>query len=525
MTELQNKTAVTLAAANAGDHCAGHAAEAGGGVKPALAAANAGDHYVGHAAETSGGVTALGARLFHAHAVHGADSGTSTDQACAGSTASVGDPTDWRSERNEGLHEIIIRTNELVKQYGDVTAVDHLNLEIHKGEVFGLLGPNGAGKTTTTLMLLGLTDPTSGTAEINGLDCTRDALAVKKIVGYLPDNVGFYPDMSGRENLIFSGMMNGLTRKEAEERAVGLLERVGMTYAADRKTGTYSRGMRQRLGIADVLMKDPEIIIMDEPTLGIDPSGMRELTALIRELSVKDGRTILISSHELYQIQEISDRVGIFVKGRMIACGRIDELGQQLQNEGLYMVDFRAEKTTDGPMAIEHRAAVKTGTARGAMDAAAETLASDYETSTCATENETVENDTRRSAEEMKAQVDREDSSSDRSRPDDRAVDQSVSETEELKALVRGIAGVRLVGVKEDGTLHVESGRDIRAELFRKLADAGYLLSELHERGGDLDEIYRKYFEKAGGDENYDNRTEQHKEKRSLREKLLRRNR
>lgn len=356
----------------------------------------------------------------------------------------VGDPTDWRSERNEGLHEIIIRTNELVKQYGDVTAVDHLNLEIHKGEVFGLLGPNGAGKTTTTLMLLGLTDPTSGTAEINGLDCTRDALAVKKIVGYLPDNVGFYPDMSGRENLIFSGMMNGLTRKEAEERAVSLLERVGMTYAADRKTGTYSRGMRQRLGIADVLMKDPEIIIMDEPTLGIDPSGMRELTALIRELSVKDGRTILISSHELYQIQEISDRVGIFVKGRMIACGRIDELGQQLQNEGLYMVDFRAEKNNE-------------------------------------------------------------------------------SKTEELKALVRGIEGVRLVGVKEDGTLHVESGRDIRAELFRKLTDAGYLLSELHERGGDLDEIYRKYFEKAGGDENYDNRTEHKSEKRSLREKLLRR--
>lgn len=393
----------------------------------------------------------------------------------------VGSPTDWRSERNEGLHEIIIRTNELVKQYGDVTAVDHLNLEIHKGEVFGLLGPNGAGKTTTTLMLLGLTDPTSGTAEINGLDCTRDALAVKKIVGYLPDNVGFYPDMSGRENLIFSGMMNGLTRKAAEERAVGLLERVGMTYAADRKTGTYSRGMRQRLGIADVLMKDPEIIIMDEPTLGIDPSGMRELTALIRELSVKDGRTILISSHELYQIQEISDRVGIFVKGRMIACGRIDELGQQLQNEGLYMVDFRAEKTANEPMTTEHRTVVETGTEPGAMNAAAETLASAHGTST--------------------ATID------------------------ELKSLVRGIEGVRLVGVKEDGTLHVESGRDIRAELFRKLTDAGYLLSELHERGGDLDEIYRKYFEKAGGDENYDNRTEHKSEKRSLREKLLRHSR
>lgn len=443
----------------------------------------------------------------------------------------VGDPTDWRSERNEGLHEIIIRTSELVKQYGDVTAVDHLNLEIHKGEVFGLLGPNGAGKTTTTLMLLGLTDPTSGTAEINGLDCTRDALAVKKIVGYLPDNVGFYPDMSGRENLIFSGMMNGLTRKEAEERAVGLLERVGMTYAADRKTGTYSRGMRQRLGIADVLMKDPEIIIMDEPTLGIDPSGMRELTALIRELSVKDGRTILISSHELYQIQEISDRVGIFVKGRMIACGRIDELGQQLQNEGLYMVDFRAEKMEDDQRAGNHRTAVEAGTARGAMNVAAETLASAEGTSTAGMHGGAAEDrasmgiGTARTQNEMNVRMDRDASASDRSRPDDRAVDQSISETEELKTLVRGIAGVRLVGVKEDGTLHVESGRDIRAELFRKLTDAGYLLSELHERGGDLDEIYRKYFEKAGGDENYDNRTEHKSEKRSLREKLLKHSR
>lgn len=441
MTELQNRTVATRVTANADDHYAERAAEA------------------------------------------------------AGSAEAVGDPADWRSERNEGLHEIIIRTSELVKQYGDVTAVDHLNLEIHKGEVFGLLGPNGAGKTTTTLMLLGLTDPTSGTAEISGLDCTRDALAVKKIVGYLPDNVGFYPDMSGRENLIFSGMMNGLTRKEAEERASGLLERVGMTYAADRKTGTYSRGMRQRLGIADVLMKDPEIIIMDEPTLGIDPSGMRELTALIRELSVKDGRTILISSHELYQIQEISDRVGIFVKGRMIACGRIDELGQQLQNEGLYMVDFRAEKSANEQRAAAHRAVPDAYAEHGAMNATAETSASTTETVTSGKSGGAAE-------------------------------DRAASETEELKSLVRGIAGVRLVGVKEDGTLHVESGRDIRAELFQKLTDAGYLLSELHERGGDLDEIYRKYFEKAGGDENYDNRTnhtENKTEKRSLREKLLQR--
>ena len=158
--------------------------------------------------------------------------------------------------------EILIHTEDLTKIYGNIMAVDHLDLDIFRGEVFGLLGPNGAGKTTTTLMLLGLTDPTEGHARIAGHDCTRNPLAVKKIVGYLPDNVGFYPDMTGRQNLVFSGMMNGLSKNDAEELASSLLERVGISLAADRKTGTYSRGMKQRLGIADVLMKDPQIIIM-----------------------------------------------------------------------------------------------------------------------------------------------------------------------------------------------------------------------------------------------------------------------
>lgn len=338
-----------------------------------------------------------------------------------------------REQKN--FHEIIIRTEDLVKKYQDITAVDHLDLEIHRGEVFGLLGPNGAGKTTTTLMLLGLTDPTSGRAEINGLDCTRDSLSIKKIVGYLPDNVGFYTDMTGRENLIFTGMMNGLSKKQAETRADELMERVRISYAANRKTGTYSRGMRQRLGIADVLMKDPEIIIMDEPTLGIDPSGMKELTELIRELSVKDGRTILISSHELYQVQEISDRVGIFVKGKMIACGKIEDLGTQLKNEGLFIMDLKAEKTDNRKLNGNN----------------ADTAEKTIDTVNC---------------------------------------------IEEQKEIIRSISGVRMVGVKADGTLHIESMRDIRTELFQKLMEQGFLLSELHERGGDLDEIYRKYFER-----------------------------
>ena len=205
------------------------------------------------------------------------------------------------------MSETIIKTEGLSKRYGGITAVDKLFLEIRKGEVFGLLGPNGAGKTTTTLMLLGLTEPSGGRAQICGYDCTRDSLQVKKITGYLPDNVGFYPDMTGRQNLRFTGRLNGLQGEELEKTIDEMLKRVGMTNAADRKTGTYSRGMKQRLGIADVLMKDPQIIIMDEPTLGIDPEGMRELLALIRQLSEEDQRTILISSHQLHQVQQICD--------------------------------------------------------------------------------------------------------------------------------------------------------------------------------------------------------------------------
>ena len=189
----------------------------------------------------------------------------------------------------EETRDIIITTEHLTKTYGSKTAVSDLNLSIRKGEIFGLLGPNGAGKTTTTLMLLGLTEPTEGSAFIDGKNCTREAIAVKRIVGYLPDSVGFYSDMTGRENLRFTGRLNGLSEETIEARIDELLEKTGMTYAADQKTGTYSRGMKQRLGIADVLMKDPQVIIMDEPTLGIDPEGMRELMTLIRRLAEEDG--------------------------------------------------------------------------------------------------------------------------------------------------------------------------------------------------------------------------------------------
>lgn len=240
------------------------------------------------------------------------------------------------------MADIMIETRGLEKKYGSFTAVHDLNLSVQKGEVFGLLGPNGAGKTTTTLMLLGLTEPSAGSAQIAGVDCTRHPLRVKQMVGYLPDNMGFYSDMTGRENLRMTGRMNGLSGELLEARMDELLARIGMSHAADKKTGTYSKGMKQRLGIADILMKDPDVLIMDEPTNGIDPEGMRELMLLIRELAEKDGRTILISSHQLHQIQQICDRVGIFVHGELVACGDIATLGRQLEEQNGYQYEIAA---------------------------------------------------------------------------------------------------------------------------------------------------------------------------------------
>ena len=226
--------------------------------------------------------------------------------------------------------KVIIRTQGLTKQYKDITAVNSLDLEIYEGEIFGLLGPNGAGKTTTILMLLGLTEPTKGIAEINGLDTIKETIKVKKTVGYLPDHVGFYDDMTGRENLRFVARLNDIKKEEIEDRIDNLLERVKLTNAADKKVGTYSRGMKQRLGIADTLMKDPKIIILDEPTLGLDPEGINDMLGLIAELARKDKRTVLISSHLLHQVQRICDRVGIFVDGELLAVGPIDTLGEKV---------------------------------------------------------------------------------------------------------------------------------------------------------------------------------------------------
>ncbi len=229
-----------------------------------------------------------------------------------------------------GNREHVIRTENLTKRYGQLVAVKDLNLEIARGEVFGLLGPNGAGKTTTILMLLGLTEPTAGSVRVLGRDPAREALAVKARVGYLPEDVGFYEHLTGRQNLMYTADLNGLDPAEATRRVERLLGQVGLSEVADKRVEQYSHGMRQRLGLADVLVKDPEIIILDEPTQGIDPEGAEELLALIRDLSRNRGMTVLISSHLLDQMQRICDRVAIFVRGEVVAEGPIETLGRQV---------------------------------------------------------------------------------------------------------------------------------------------------------------------------------------------------
>ncbi|MBI2781530.1 MAG: ABC transporter ATP-binding protein [Chloroflexi bacterium] len=222
-----------------------------------------------------------------------------------------------------------IITRRLSKRYGDLVAVEALDLEVHAGEIFGLLGQNGAGKTTTILMLLGLTEPTSGGARVVGLDPRRYPLEVKRHVGYLPDNVGFYDGMTGRENLRYTARLNGLYGREADTKIGEVLDQVGMTDRADTRVDTYSRGMLQRLGIADALVKGPSVLILDEPTTAIDPIGVVEILDMLRGLVREHGLAVLLSSHLLVQVQSVCDRVGIFAAGRLIGVGTVPELAER----------------------------------------------------------------------------------------------------------------------------------------------------------------------------------------------------
>lgn len=222
-----------------------------------------------------------------------------------------------------------IAADGLTKIYGSKRAVDLLDLEVERGEIFGLLGPNGAGKTTTILMMLGLTEPTTGTARVFGLDPARESLAVKRMVGYLPDDVGFYENLTARENLRYTARLNRLSEHVADRRIEAVLGQVDLLADADRRVGGYSRGMRQRLGVADALVKEPQLLILDEPTVNIDPEGVRQLLGVVESLRDERGVTVVLSSHLLGQVQQICDRIGIFVDGRLVGLGSVDELASE----------------------------------------------------------------------------------------------------------------------------------------------------------------------------------------------------
>ena len=227
----------------------------------------------------------------------------------------------------------VISARGLLKVYGAQRAVDSIDLDIRRGEIFGLLGPNGAGKTTTILMMLGLTDISGGTVEVLGFNPVREPLEVKRRVGYLPDAVGFYDHLTARENLTYTARLLAIPRRQIDGRIMEAMERVKLADVVDKRVATYSRGMRQRLGIAEIVMKKAEVAILDEPTSGLDPHATFELLEMIRGLK-REGVAVLLSSHLLDRVQSVCDRVALFNKGRIALMGTVVELANQVLGAG-----------------------------------------------------------------------------------------------------------------------------------------------------------------------------------------------
>ncbi|HET9902776.1 MAG TPA: ABC transporter ATP-binding protein [Xanthobacteraceae bacterium] len=238
------------------------------------------------------------------------------------------------------MSDNVIEAVDLTRRYGNANAVDGISFAVGRGEIFGLLGPNGAGKTTTILMMLGLTEVTSGQVRVLGCDPQREPLAVKRRVGYLPDAVGFYDHMTARENLAYTGRLLGLERADREARITEALAHVRLSDVADNRVGTFSRGMRQRLGLAEIVMKKAEIAILDEPTNGLDPQASEEFLDLIRTLKA-NGVTVLLSSHLLDRVQRVCDRVALFQAGRIALIGTVPELARQVLGAG-FVVEVEA---------------------------------------------------------------------------------------------------------------------------------------------------------------------------------------
>src|SRR3989440_3232017 len=237
----------------------------------------------------------------------------------------------------------ILKTEALTKAYGAHTALDHLDLVVHRGEVFGYIGPNGAGKTTTFRILAGVLDPTSGRAMIAGKDVTGNKDAIKQVVGYLPDNFGVYPTLRVWEYLDFFAAAYRIPKKDRKDRIDFCLEIANAAEFRDKLMGALSRGMKQRVGIAKTLLHDPMVIILDEPAATIDPRARVQMRQLLRELADL-GKAVLVSSHILPELADVCDTVGILSAGKMVAAGPVQEILRNVRQHRLIEVHVLGDK-------------------------------------------------------------------------------------------------------------------------------------------------------------------------------------
>jgi len=242
------------------------------------------------------------------------------------------------------MSQPIIQTQELTKHYKEIKALDHLNLTVFEGEIFGFLGPNGAGKTTTLLTLMGLTVPTSGTATVGGYDIVKDSKKVRQIAGMLPEGAGFYEDLTARQNLNYICQLNDIPKLEREKTIKELLDAVGLGERVDMKVEKFSRGMKQRLGIAQVLIKNPKIAFFDEPTIALDPQGVKEIREMLIRLNKEKDLTVFLSSHLLYEVQQTCQRVGIIRAGKLIAADTIENLSERIGGKDKIVVELELSK-------------------------------------------------------------------------------------------------------------------------------------------------------------------------------------
>jgi ABC-2 type transport system ATP-binding protein len=226
----------------------------------------------------------------------------------------------------------VVVLDHLTKRYGTLIALDDLSLTLNAGQIFGLIGPNGAGKTTAIKILVGLIRPTSGTAEIGGVDCVRDSRKIKRLVGYMPDQFGSYNNMRVREYLDFFGAAFGIPRRRRIKRIDEIMETTGTTYMKDRFVESLSHGMQQRVGVARTLLHDPQVLILDEPANGLDPQARIDMRDLLLKLA-QLGKTLLVTSHILPELSRICDRIGILTNGKLRAFGTVDQIGRQVSQQ------------------------------------------------------------------------------------------------------------------------------------------------------------------------------------------------